>query len=69
MYADTLEELHEMALRIGMKKSWFQSAYSLPHYDLVTSKRKLAIIAGAVEHTSRQMVEFMQAKRNERVKS
>lgn len=63
MYADTLDELHEMALRIGMKKSWFQNHKSLPHYDLNPSKRKLAIMAGAIEQTTSQLVEFMRRLR------
>jgi len=44
--ADT-EELHEFAQQIGMKRSWFQNKPIFPHYDLVVSKRKLAIENGA----------------------
>ena len=38
MVADTLEELHAMADRIGMRRSWFQPRSS-PHYDLSKSRR------------------------------
>lgn len=55
MVADTLEELHAMAEKIGMKRSWFQDKeHSMPHYDLVASKRKLAVQNGAVELTRRE---------------
>jgi len=51
MTADSLEELHAMADRIGLKREWFQVAARLHmcHYDLVPSKRALAVKAGAVE--------------------
>lgn len=63
MYADTLDELHAMALVVGMKRSWFQDKPSMPHYDLVESRRRDAVRRGAVEHTKREMVAFMQARR------
>lgn len=43
-----LEELHAMAEKIGLKRSWFQKHPTLPHYDLVPSKRALAIRYGAI---------------------
>jgi len=50
MFADTLEELHTMADKIGMKRSWFQkSNKGLPHYDLVRSRRNKAISFGTIE--------------------
>ena len=48
MLADTLEELHVMALAIGLKPSWFQGNASTPHYDLTESKRTKALALGAV---------------------
>lgn len=59
MYADTLEELHLMAWNIGMKRSWFQGDERLKHYDLVPSRRKMAVKQGAIEHTFKEMVQFM----------
>lgn len=44
--ADTVEELHAFAKRIGMKRSWFQPQ-SHPHYDLTPSKRERALALGA----------------------
>jgi hypothetical protein len=63
MYADTLDELHDMAARIGMRRAWFQDKNrKLPHYDLVPARRKLAVQFGAVEHDFRQMVAFKRSR-------
>lgn len=44
-----LDELHEFARRLGMKRAWFQGEGGrFPHYDLVMSRRKLAIRLGAI---------------------
>lgn len=48
MFADDLEELHNMAEKIGLKRGWFQDG-RLPHYDLTPNKRKQAIQHGANE--------------------
>ena len=48
MYADTLDELHAMATRVGLRRAWFQDDWRLPHYDVVIGKRALAIHYGAV---------------------
>lgn len=52
--ADTLDELHELAQRIGLKREWFQPHIYAPHYDLVESRRKRALAAGAVFMPQRQ---------------
>lgn len=51
MIADTPEELHTMAGRIGMEHRWFQAPpkASFWHYDVSLSKRTLAIMAGAID--------------------
>lgn len=49
MWADTEDELHAMAKKIGMKKEWFQNHGKLPHYDLVPTRRAAAIRYGAIE--------------------
>lgn len=46
---ESLQELHEVAQKIGLKRSYFQNHKWFPHYDLVPSKRKLAIERGAIE--------------------
>lgn len=63
MYADTLDELHDLARRIGMRKAWFQPHAFLPHYDLTESRRARAVAAGAVEHTRQEMVAVMRERR------
>ena len=45
-------ELHEMAERIGLKYSWFQTG-SFDHYDITPPKRALAIQLGAIATNSR----------------
>jgi len=50
MMADTIDELHAMADRIGMKRRWFQNHASMAHYDLGThGMRARAVAAGAIE--------------------
>lgn len=40
---ESLDELHAMAERLGLKREWFQDKPNSPHYDLVPSKRALAL--------------------------
>jgi hypothetical protein len=56
MLADTDDELHTMAARIGVARRWWQSPEktSGSHYDIALSKRALAVAAGAMEITMRQ---------------
>jgi hypothetical protein len=49
LIADTDEELHTMAKRIGMKKRWFQG----DHYDVSLTMRAKAVKLGAIEITLR----------------
>lgn len=43
-----LEELHQLAAKIGMQRRWFQNKTRWPHYDLTGSKRNAALARGAV---------------------
>jgi hypothetical protein len=45
--ADTLQELHDFAKRLGMRREWFQPR-SWPHYDLTPRRREEALRLGAV---------------------
>jgi hypothetical protein len=60
MWADTpedIDELHAIAQKIGLRRAYFQERRGpeyphherFPHYDLIPSKRKLAILSGAKE--------------------
>lgn len=58
MFTDgDIEELHEMAEAIGMKRSWFQDK-RIKHYDLRASRRQKAIKLGAVEVSRREAVKI-----------
>jgi hypothetical protein len=56
LLADSDDELHAMAQKIGVARRWWQSPErtSGSHYDIALSKKALAIAAGAVEITMRQ---------------
>lgn len=58
MIADSEEELHDMASKIGLKRSWFQKNHSIPHYDVSTSKRVTAVLMGAKSVTSKELVQI-----------
>lgn len=67
MFTDgPLEDLHAMAERIGMNRSWFQDEGDLPHYDLNPRRREAAVRAGAVECDKRKTVEVMRTNRAKR---
>ncbi len=59
MIADTEDELHRMAIKIGVFKKWYQR----DHYDICMSKREHAINLGARAITMREMGAIMLAKR------
>jgi hypothetical protein len=43
-----VDELHAFALRIGLKRSWFQAHPLHPHYDMTPARREIALLTGAV---------------------
>ena len=52
LQADTLDELHEFADRMGLRREWFQSKPGRPendHYDLTRAGRELALECGAID--------------------
>ena len=56
LVSDTsLEELHEFAAILGLRREWFQSG-SIPHYDLTGDVYELAIARGASLVSSRELV-------------
>lgn len=55
--ADTDEELHEFAARLGLRREWAQhmddEMQTMHHYDVTESKRKQAVKLGAVDESWR----------------
>ncbi|HQR33306.1 MAG TPA: DUF4031 domain-containing protein [Blastocatellia bacterium] len=51
----SLEELHEFAAELGLRREWFQMK-SIPHYDLTGDVYELAIERGAILVSSREIV-------------
>lgn len=52
MVADTDDELHAMADRIGVRRRWHQAPPRHDsHYDIALTKRRAAVGAGAIEVT------------------
>jgi hypothetical protein len=55
LWGDSVEELTEFAESIGMRASWLQQRRSdFPHFDLVPSKRALALRRGAIATSVKQ---------------
>lgn len=52
------DELHEFAARLGLRRDWAQlrPKASAAHYDIVPTKRAMALKLGAVEVTGRDLV-------------
>jgi hypothetical protein len=43
----TLDELHAFAVRLGLRREWFQEHRIAPHYDLTPRRHALALALGA----------------------
>lgn len=56
LVADTIDELHAFALRLGLKREWFQNHLKHPHYDLFGSKVTKARTLGACKISSKDIV-------------
>jgi hypothetical protein len=57
MWCDgNVDELHRMAEAIFLKREYFQDVKGFPHYDLVESRRKMAIQFGAQEVSLRSWI-------------
>lgn len=66
--ADTEAELHDFAVRLGLKRAWFQPAppSSIAHYDLTAGMRARAVKLGAIPITSHEMGRRVQEARTTR---
>lgn len=64
MLADSEEELHLMAMQIGVLFKWLQrSRDGVVHYDICKSKRALAVEAGAIAVGRSEIVALMRRQR------
>ena len=70
LMADTEEELHIFAKRLGLRREWYQEPKNLDgsksdrwHYDVTAPKRLRAIQLGAKQITWRESVEILRARR------
>ncbi len=59
---ENLEELHQFAEKLGLRRSYFQPHATLPHYDLTPAKRALAVKLGATEITTAERLQKERAK-------
>ena len=66
LIADSVEELIDFAVSMGMRPEWYQPRSS-PHFDLTADARALAVEKGAIELNNRAFVaklRELRAKRN-----
>lgn len=63
LMADTDEELHEFARRLGLSRAWAQyEGTPKAHYDVTDKVRRKALNLGAVAISTREGVDLMLAK-------
>jgi hypothetical protein len=65
LFADTTEELVEFADRLGLRRSWIQNPGHVwkEHFDVVDSRREMALRLGAVPVTMTEAAAIWKAKR------
>lgn len=68
LIADTVDELIEFAVGIGLRPEWFQPRSS-PHFDLTAEGRRLAVEYGAIEVTQRELIGIIRKIRTARPSS
>jgi Protein of unknown function (DUF4031) len=62
--ADTPDELHAFARRLGLRRSWFQHPDDTRwHYDITAPKREAALRMGALDLTRAEMGRVFLARR------
>ncbi|WP_225548168.1 DUF4031 domain-containing protein [Chromobacterium violaceum] len=64
MLADTDDELHDMAARIGVARKWHQKPGTPhSHYDVCLKKRDEAVKLGAIQTDRRGVAEIIKRKK------
>ena len=66
LIADSVDELIEFAVSMGLRREWFQPKSS-PHFDLTADGRQLAVQNGAVEINQRELVIKLREFREKRL--
>jgi hypothetical protein len=66
LIADSVSELVEFAVSIGLRPEWLQ-ARSSPHFDLTAEARREAVRMGAIELNRRELVLKIRELRIERM--
>lgn len=65
LIADSVEELIEFAVSIGLRREWYQPKSS-PHFDLTAEGRAAAVSKGAIELDNRALVAKLRELRAKR---
>lgn len=65
LIADSVEELIEFAVSIGLRAEWYQPKSS-PHFDLTEEGREVAVQRGAIELDNRSLVAKLRELRAKR---
>lgn len=65
LIADSVDELIEFAVSMGMRREWYQPLSS-PHFDLTAEGRALAVQNGAIELDNRALVAKLRELRGKR---
>lgn len=67
--ADTQQELHEFAARLGLRREWFQRGQPTGgnpspfwHYDVTSGKRAQALTMSAIGVSSRELARYCRAR-------
>ncbi|AZF28691.1 DUF4031 domain-containing protein [Pseudomonas sp. R2-60-08W] len=69
LVADSLEELHAFADKLGLRRSWFQSKTFYPHYDVTKSVRTRALAMGAYSADREKIVSCARQMRSEMIQA
>ena len=67
LVADSLDELHAFAAKLGLRRSWFQSKTHYPHYDVTMAVRTRALALGAHNADRDQIVSCARLMRSEMI--
>lgn len=67
LVADSLDELHAFADRLGLQRRWFQSETLYPHYDVTKSVRIRALALGAQGANRETIVSCAKRMRSEMI--